>query len=101
MLAARFAGSAAVCVVYVLGVYFATLGITRWAGPWTPDRIVTPGLELAAAVVIVAALSLLGSVFLSATANGIAALMVFGAGLLAGLLGEIGHAIQSHRLQQI
>jgi Cu-processing system permease protein len=101
LLVGRFAGAAAVCVVYVLGVYFATLGITRWAGPWTPDRIVTPGLELAAAVVIVAALSLLGSVFLSATANGIAGLMVFGAGLLAGLLGEIGHAIQSHRLQQI
>ena len=45
-----------------------------------------------------AALSLLGSVFLSSTANGIAIFMVFGAGLVAGLLGEIGHALSSHTL---
>jgi len=101
LLFARFAGAALVCTIYVFGVYFATLGITAWAGDWTPDRIVTPGLELAAAVVIIAALSLLGSVFLSATANGVAGLMIFGAGLLAGLLGEIGKAIDSERLQDI
>jgi ABC-type transport system involved in multi-copper enzyme maturation permease subunit len=101
LLFARFAGAALVCTIYVFGVYFATLGITEWAGDWTPDRIVTPGLELAAAVVIIAALSLLGSVFLSATANGVAGLMIFGAGLLAGLLGEIGKAIDSERLQDI
>jgi ABC-type transport system involved in multi-copper enzyme maturation permease subunit len=101
LLTARFGGAAAVCAGYVLAVYFATLGITLWAGDWTPDHIVAPGLELAAAVVIVAALSLLGSVFLPATANGIAALMVFGAGLLAGLLGEIGKAIESQKLQDI
>jgi Cu-processing system permease protein len=101
LLLARFAGAAAVCVVYVLAVYFATVGITWWAGGWAPDRLFAPGLELAAAVVIVAALSVLGSVFLSATANGIGALMVFGGGLLAGLLGEIGKAIDSQKLQHI
>jgi len=101
LLFARFAGAALVCTIYVFGVYLATLGITEWAGDWTPDRMITPGLELAGAVVIVAALSLLGSVFLSATANGVAGLMVFGAGLLAGLLGEIGKAIDSERLQDI
>ncbi len=42
-----------------------------------------------------------GSVFLTATANGIAVLMIYGAGLLAGLLGEIGDAIPSHSLQRI
>jgi ABC-type transport system involved in multi-copper enzyme maturation permease subunit len=101
LLAARFVGAAAVCGVYVLAVYFATVAITKWAGDWTPDRLIAPGLELVGAVVIIAALSLLGSVFLSATANGIAALMVFGAGLMAGLLGEIGHAIDSAKLQHI
>ena len=50
------------------------------------------------AVVVVAALALLGSIFLSANANGIAVLMVFGAGLLgrAARLGrrraELEHA---------
>jgi ABC-type transport system involved in multi-copper enzyme maturation permease subunit len=101
LLAARFAGAAGVAALYVLAVYAAALAITDWAGGWTPDRIVAPGVELAAAVVIVAAISLLGSVFLTATANGIGTLMVFGAGLLAGLLGEIGHAIGSHRLEDI
>ena len=50
---------------------------------------------------IVAALSLLGSVFLSATANGIAVFMAFGAGLVAGLLGQIGEALNSHTLERV
>jgi hypothetical protein len=40
-------------------------------------------------------LSLLGSVFLSSIANGIAIFMIFGAGLVAGLLGNIGHVLNS------
>ena len=48
------------------------------------DEFVRPGIQLAAGVVVIAALGLLGSVFLTATANGIAIFMVFGAGLLAG-----------------
>ena len=101
LLAARFVGAAAVCVAYVLAVYGIALFLTERAGGWTPDRLVTPGLELAAAVTIVAALSLLGSIFLAPIANGIAVLMIFGAGLVAGLLAEIGHAISSHRLEHI
>ena len=61
--------------------------------------MVAPGLELAGGVAIVIALSLLGSVVLSATANGIAVFMLFGAGLVAGLLGTIGHALNSHAIQ--
>ena len=45
------------------------------------------------AVLVIAAISLLGSVFLSSTANGIAVFMLFGAGLAAGLLGQIGDAL--------
>ena len=102
LLIGRFAGAAAVCAAYVLAVYAAALLITRaGSGGWTPDRIVSPGLGLAAAVTIVAALSLLGSVFLSATANGIAVFMVFGAGLVGGLLGQIGEALQSDTLESV
>ena len=101
LLVARFAAAAVVCTVYVLAVYTAAMVITGVAGHWWPDRVVTPGLGLAAAVVLIAALSLLGSVFLSATANGIAIFMVFGAGLVAGLLGQIGEAIASHTLREI
>lgn len=98
VLVARFLGTALVCVPYVLGVYFATMVITGIEGSWWPDSVVTPGLELAGGVLVVAALSLLGSVFLSSIANGIAVFMVFGAGLVAGLLDNIGHVLNSHGL---
>ena len=98
LLLARWLGAIAVCVPYVLAVYFAAMAITDEAGQWVPDTVVTPGIELAGGVAVVAALSLLGSVFLSTTANGIAIFMLFGAGLVAGLLGTIGHAINSHAL---
>jgi ABC-type transport system involved in multi-copper enzyme maturation permease subunit len=93
LLVARFLGAAAVCVPYVLILYFAGMLLTGLEGSWWPDRIVTPGLELAGGVLIVAALSLLG--FLSSIANGIAIFMIFGAGLVAGLLGNIGHVLNS------
>jgi Cu-processing system permease protein len=98
LLVARWLGAVAVCVPYVLAVYFTSMTITGLTGHWWPDRIVTPALELAAGVALVAALSLLGSVFLSSTANGIAVFMVFGAGIVAGLLGTIGHALPSRTL---
>jgi ABC-type transport system involved in multi-copper enzyme maturation permease subunit len=101
LLGGRFLAAAAVCTFYTAGVFLATAGIVYWAGGWWPDQIVVPALELAAAVVVVSALSLLGSVFLSATANGIAVFMVFGAGLVAGLLGQIGEALSSETLTDV
>jgi ABC-2 type transport system permease protein len=98
LLGGRLLAAAGVCAVYTATVFAATAGITYWAGGWWPDRFVLPTLELAAAVVLIAGLSLLGSVLLSATANGIAIFMLFGAGLVAGLLGQIGEALDSERL---
>jgi Cu-processing system permease protein len=99
LLLSRFLGAAGVCVAYVLIVYFTAMVITGLTGHWWPDRIVSPALELAFGVVIVIALSLLGSIVLSSTANGIAVFMLFGAGLVAGLLGTIGHALNSHAVK--
>jgi Cu-processing system permease protein len=99
LLVARFLGAGAVCVVYVLAVYFAALLITGLTGHWWPHRIPWPGIELAGASLVVVALSLLGSVVLSSTANGIAVFMLFGSGLVAGLLGSIGHALNSHTIK--
>jgi ABC-type transport system involved in multi-copper enzyme maturation permease subunit len=101
LLAARFAAAASVCAVYVGLVYACAVAITGLVGGWWPDRIVLPAIELAIAVAILVALSLLGSVFLSPSANGIATFMVFGGGLVAGLLGQIGHAIHSPTLSRI
>jgi Cu-processing system permease protein len=100
-LAARFAGAAIVCGLYVLGVYLATVWIVSGTGGWEPDQLVRPGLELAGAAVLLCALSLLGSVFLSTTANGIAVFMLYGAGLTGGLLGQIGEAIRSETLMRV
>lgn len=99
LLLSRFVGAVGVCVTYVLVVYFTALVIVGLTLHWWPAQIVGPGLELAAAVVIVIALSLLGSVLLASTANGIAVFMLFGAGLVAGLLGTIGHALDSHQIE--
>jgi len=99
LLFARWLGAIAVSTPYVIAVYATAVVITGVTGDWWPDHSVVPAIELAAGVAIVAALSLLGSVFLTATANGIAIFMLFGAGLISGLLGSIGHALNSHRLE--
>jgi Cu-processing system permease protein len=101
MLLSRFAGAAGIAAAYVLAVYVVALVLTGLIGSWWPDHVVGPGLGLMAAAVVIAAISLLAAVFLSATAQGIAVLMVYGGGLTAGLLGQIGHAIDSHTLKTI
>jgi ABC-type transport system involved in multi-copper enzyme maturation permease subunit len=99
LLLSRFLGAGAVCVVYVLAVYGIALAIIDRTGHWLPAAKIAPGVELAGGVLIVIALSILGSVVLSSTANGIAVFMLFGAGLVAGLLGTIGHALNSHAIK--
>jgi Cu-processing system permease protein len=101
VLVARFAAAASVCAAYVVVVFFAAAAITYAFGDWWPDRTLAPALQLAAAVTILSALSLAGSVLLAATANGIAVFMAFGAGLTAGLLGQIGEALGSRTLDRV
>lgn len=100
-LAARFLAAAVVCVAYVVVLFGACLVIVKLCGHRWPDRIVVPELALAGGVVVMTALSLLGSVFLSTTANGIAVFMAFGAGLVGGLLQTIADALSSGTLSTI
>jgi Cu-processing system permease protein len=101
LLLGRFAGAAAVCAVYVALVYAVAVLITGLSGDWWPDEVAGPGVGLVLAVVVIAAISLLGSIFLSSTANGIAVFMLFGAGLAAGLLGQIGNALAVQTLEDV
>ena len=101
LLVARFAAATLVCGAYVIGVFTIATVITWWFSGWWPDRMIGPALSLAGAVAILCALSLAGSVFLSSTANGIAVFMIFGAGLVAGLLGQVGDAIGSPTLASV
>jgi ABC-type transport system involved in multi-copper enzyme maturation permease subunit len=101
LLLARFLAASAVCVVYVELVLAASVLITGATGGWWPSDPVLVGLGMGAAVVIVVGIALLGSTILSTTANGIAVFMIFGAGLAAGLLGQIGEALGSDTLNDI
>ena len=101
LLLGRYAAAATVCGGYVIAVFLAAAVITWVLGGFWPDRLIVPALGLAVAVAILAALALAGSVFLSSAANGIAVFMVFGAGLVAGLLGQIGEALDSNTLEDI
>jgi ABC-type transport system involved in multi-copper enzyme maturation permease subunit len=101
LLLARFVAAGAVCVAYVAAVYAAAVLLTAATGGYWPDNPVFGGVSLALAVVVVVALALLGTTLLSSTANGIAIFMVFGAGLAAGLIGQIGTALHSSALERI
>lgn len=93
LLVGRLLAASAVCAPYVVIVFLVAALITQAAGDFTPASLVVPAAGLALGVVTVVAISLLGSTVLGTTANGIAIFMVFATGLAAGLLGQIGDAL--------
>jgi len=101
LLLGRFLAAVAVCVPYVVIVYATAVALMGATGGYWPDRPAAGGIALAAAVTIVVGLALVGTTLLSSTANGIAIFMIFGAGLAAGLMGQIGDALNSSTLVQI
>jgi Cu-processing system permease protein len=101
LLLGRFTAAAGVSGAYVAAVFLAAAVITWALGGWWPDHVLGPVLALVLAMAILSVVSLGGSVFLSSTANGIAVFMVFGAGLVAGLLGQIGEALGSGTLDTV
>jgi Cu-processing system permease protein len=97
----RFVAAAGVCTIYVTLLYAAVLVIVHQAGGQWPHYTIGPGVALIGAVTILIAMSLLGSVFLSTVANGIAMFMIYGAGLVSGLLASIGTALNAHTVLTI
>jgi Cu-processing system permease protein len=100
LLVGRMLAASTVCAAYVVIVFLAAALITQVAGDFTPSSLVIPAAGLALGVVTVVAISLLGSTVLGTTANGIAIFMVFATGLAAGLLGQIGDALEVDSLTQ-
>ena len=101
MLLGRYLGAVAVASSYVIALFLGCVAITAAITGWVPDRVVAPALHLGAAVAFVALLSLVGSIFLATVANGVAVMMVFGSGLTAGLIQQIGEALGSDTLVTI
>lgn len=97
----RYVGAATIGVTYALTLFAACVAITGAISGWWPDRVIEPALQLGGAIAILAAISTLGSVFLSATANGTTALMLFGAGLTTGFMEQIGAALNAPTLLTI
>jgi hypothetical protein len=101
LLLGRFAGAAIVCVG-VRDPPICGRGRDRPPSRWPlagPDR--RPRARARRGLTILVALSLLGSVFLSTIANGIAMFMLYGAALVAGLLATIAAALGSDTVQTI
>ncbi|MGE4426032.1 MAG: hypothetical protein AB7G37_06250 [Solirubrobacteraceae bacterium] len=96
----RGLAAAAIAVPYALVLHLASTGVMRWRGDYAPPQVLVPAVELAAAVGLVALLALALSVLLTQTAAGIAAFMSVGAGLVGGLLGQIGDAIDNATLER-
>lgn len=97
----RFIGTSIVCSSFAAFLYVASVLITWSIGSWRPDPILSPGISIVAGVEVLIVLCLLGSTFLSALANGIGVFMLYGAGLLAGLLGQLGEALNQPSLETV
>ena len=101
LLAGRFLAAAGVCSFYVAAVFASASGITYWAGGYWPDRFLMPALELAAAVVVIAALSILGSDLPVGDRERDRDLHGVRRGARRRLLGQIGEAIGSETLRDV
>jgi ABC-2 type transport system permease protein len=95
----RFVGASIICASYAAFLYLCTILITWAIGSWAPSPLLLPGVAMTAAVEVVIALSLFGSTLLTALPNGIAMFMLYGAGLLGGLLGQLGQVLSSPSLK--
>lgn len=99
LLIGRFVGTSIVCASYAAFLYAGAVTITWVIGQWRPEPLVLPGLAVVLGVEVVIALSLLGSSIANALPSGIGMFMVYGAGLLAGLLAQLGKALSSPSLE--
>ena len=100
-LGGRALAAAVVSGGYVLVVsLFATI-LTRVMFDNLPPSAWSVIPRLLAGVLVVTAVTLVVSCMLSTVATGISVLMAYGAGLIAGLLGEIGKSLGAHTLARI
>lgn len=97
----RLIGAVAVAGTYAVALYSACVVLTAVVGGFTPAAPLEAGLLLALGVSVVAVISLLGSTLFSTVANGIGVLALYGAGLLAGLLGELGEGLRIEGLVRL
>jgi ABC-type transport system involved in multi-copper enzyme maturation permease subunit len=100
-LAGRALAAMTVSAGYVLGVSVLGTVVTGAVFSNLPPSAWSAIAPLVAGVCVVTVLTLLVSCLLSTVATGISVLMAYGAGLVAGLLGEIGRSFEATTLTHI
>ena len=100
-LAGRVLAASVVSGGYVLIVSVASIVTTRAVFSNLPPSAWQVIPRLVAGAIVVTALTLLVSCMFSTVATGISVLMAYGAGLIAGLLGEIGKQLGATTLTHI
>jgi ABC-type transport system involved in multi-copper enzyme maturation permease subunit len=100
-LGGRALAAAVVSGGYVLIVSLFATVLTRLMFDSLPPSAWQVIPRLLAGVLVVTAVTLLVSCILSTVATGISVLMAYGAGLIAGLLGEVGKSLGAHTLARI
>ncbi len=93
VLAARLAAAAILAVVFLVMVIACCALATRLTTGWAPSNILQALLLLALGTTAVTAVAVAFSVRLHGAAAGIATLMLFGVGLVGGLLEQLGNGI--------
>lgn len=100
-LAGRALAALTISAGYVLVISVLATITTRLFFDNLPPNAWQAIIPLVAGVCIVTVVTLLVSCVLSTVATGITVLMAYGAGLVAGLLGEIGHQLGATTLSRI
>lgn len=100
-LAGRALAALAISAGYVLTISVLATVTTRLFFSNLPPHAWQAILPLVAGVCVVTVVTLLASCVLSTVATGITVLMAYGAGLIAGLLGEIGRGLNAPTLSKI
>lgn len=100
-LAGRGLAAAVVSAGYVAVIFLAATLTTRLVFSELPPNAWSAVVPLVGAVLVVTVLTLLMSCVLSTVATGISVLMAYGAGLVAGLLGEIGRNLNASTVTRI
>jgi Cu-processing system permease protein len=93
VLVARMAAAALLATVFLVLVVGSCAIVTKLITDWAPANIVQALLLLSLGTTAITALAAAFSVRLHGAAAGIATLMLFGAGLLGGLLEQLGNGI--------
>lgn len=100
VLAGRWIAATVVAVPYAIVLELGAIGIMKWRGDYTAPTVLLPSFELGLAVGLVALMALTTSVLLSQVAAGIGSFMAVGAGLVGGLIGQIGDGLDSRTLER-